>query len=79
MPLMPPTAQGLVSKSIESAPGGSQNKLNAISTSALALAPTNAGTATPGTETTSSTNSSAGQTNLWQQNTPLLNGVNYHW
>jgi hypothetical protein len=79
MPLMPPTAQELLSKSIGSAPGGSQYKLNAIAAPPLALSPTNAGTATPASETPSSTNSPATQPNIWQQNSPLLNGVNYHW
>jgi hypothetical protein len=27
----------------------------------------------------SSTNSSANPTNVWRQNNPLLNGVEYHW
>jgi hypothetical protein len=78
-PLTPPTAQELVSKSIGSAPGGSQNKLNAIAAPPLALSPTNAGTATPNASSSSSTNSPVGQPNIWQQNSPLLNGVNYHW
>lgn len=79
MPLTPPTTQGLLSKSIESAPGGSQNKLNAIAAPPLGLSATNAATATPGSEPSSSTNSPGSQPNLWQQNSPLLNGVNYHW
>ena len=79
VPLTPPTAQGLLSKSMASAPGGSQGKLNAIATPPLALSPTNAGTATPASETPPSTNSPASQPNIWQQNSPLLNGVNYHW
>jgi hypothetical protein len=79
IPLTPPTAQGLLSKSITSAPGGSRDKLNAIAAPPLALSPTNASTATPALETPSSTNSPASQPNIWQQNSPLLNGVNYHW
>src|SRR5208282_3657314 len=41
MPLKIPTTQELLTKSIASAPGGSQQKLNAIVSSALTLSPTN--------------------------------------
>jgi len=81
MPLNIPTTQELLTKSIASAPGGSQQKLNAITSSALTLSPTNEAAPTVGaaTATSSSTNSPATQSNPWQKNNPLLNGVDYHW
>jgi hypothetical protein len=81
MPLKIPTTQELLTKSIASAPGGSQQKLNAITFSALTLSPTNEAAPAVGAATlsSSSTNSPAGQPSPWQKNNPLLNGVDYHW
>jgi len=79
MPLNIPTTQELLTKSMASAPGGSQDKLNAIVSSALLLSPTNSAAPNGGLVTLSSTNSSTNQTNIWQRNNPLLNGVDYHW
>ncbi|MGO9243695.1 MAG: hypothetical protein ACLP0A_09355 [Verrucomicrobiia bacterium] len=81
MPLKIPTTQELLTKSIASAPGGSQQKLNAITSSALTLYPTNE--AAPAVRAISPsqtmTNSPFNQPNIWQKNNPLLNGVDYHW
>ncbi len=81
MPLKIPTTQELLTKSIASAPGGSQQKLNAITSSALTLYPTNEAAPTVGAATlsSSSTNSPAGQPSPWQKSNPLLNGIDYHW
>jgi hypothetical protein len=79
MPLNVPTTQELLRKSMASAPGGSQDKLNAITSSALLLSPTNSVAADGSPQPLSSTNSSANPTNVWRQNNPLLNGVEYHW
>lgn len=74
-----PTTQELLSKSIESAPGGTQGKLNGIATIQPGLSPTNADTATTGTGALSLTNSPATPPNIWEKKSPLLNGVDYHW
>ncbi len=81
MPLRIPTTQELLTKSIASGPGGSQQKLNAITSSALTLSPTNEAAPAVGAATlsSSSTNSPASQPNPWQKKNPLLNGVDYHW
>jgi hypothetical protein len=81
MPLQIPTTQELLTKSITSAPGGSQQKLNAIAASPLSLSPTNEVTPSVGAApvSPSSTNSPANQPNPWQKSNPLLNGVDYHW
>jgi hypothetical protein len=81
MPLAIPTTQQLLTRSMASAPGGSQQKLNAIATSPLSLSPTNEVTPAVGAATLSSfsTNSPGSQSNPWQKTNPLLNGVDYHW
>jgi hypothetical protein len=80
MPLAIPTTQQLLTRSMASAPGGAQQKLNAISSSALSLAPSNEVAPAVGSATfSSSTNSPASQSNPWQKTNPLLNGVDYHW
>jgi hypothetical protein len=79
MPLKIPTTQELLTKSIASAPGGSQQKLNAIAAAPLSLSLTNEAAPAVGVATLSPTNSPANQPNPWQQNNPLLNGVDYHW
>ncbi|MGD1020328.1 MAG: hypothetical protein ABSA12_13535 [Verrucomicrobiia bacterium] len=81
MPLKILTTQELLTRSIALAPGGSQQKLNAITSSPLALSPTNEVAPAIGAATvsSSSTNSPAGQPSPWQKNNPLLNGVDYHW
>lgn len=80
-PLRIPTTQDLLTKSMTSVPGGSQQKLNAITSSALTLSPTNEAAQTAGSAATSSssTNWPANQPTPWQKNNPLLNGVDYHW
>ena len=73
-PLNIPTSRDLIAKSMTSAPGGSQEKLNAISSGAQILSPTNsAGSPLP------SSNSSTNQADIWHPNNPALNGVEYHW
>jgi hypothetical protein len=81
MPLRVPTTQELLTKSMASPPGGSQQKLNAISSPALSLAPSNEVAPAVGSVTaaSSSTNSPGSQSNPWQKPNPLLNGVDYHW
>jgi hypothetical protein len=81
MPLKIPTTQDLLTKSMMSAPGGSQQKLDAITSSALTLSPTNEAAQPAGAASTSSssTNWPANQSTPRQKNTPLLNGVDYHW
>jgi hypothetical protein len=81
MPLKIPTTQELLTKSIASAPGGSQQRLNAIATSPLSLSPTNEAAPAVGSVTLSPslTNSPDGQPTPWQKSNPLLNGVDYHW
>jgi hypothetical protein len=82
MPLKIPTTQELLTKSIASEPGGSQQRLAAIAASPLSLSTTNDATPVVGAVTISSfsTNSpAAGQSSPWQKTNPLLNGVDYHW
>jgi hypothetical protein len=80
MPLVLPTTQEALSKSMQSAPGGSQDKLNAIATARLALSPTNAVPSVSSAAAEPLTNAPLSQsTNIWQKNAPLLNGVDYHW
>jgi hypothetical protein len=81
MPLNVPTTQELLTKSITSAPGRSQDKLNAIAPSPLSLSITNEAAPVVGAATvfSSSTNTPANQPAQWQKKNPLLNGVDYHW
>jgi len=81
MPLALPTTQEALTKSMQSAPGGSQDRLKAIAAAQLALAPpTNASPFASSAAAEPLTNAPVGQsTNIWQKNTPLLNGVDYHW
>jgi hypothetical protein len=79
MPLLVPSTQELVTKSLASAPGGSQTRLSAIAASSPTLSLTNTGTATTGASGAPLTNSSAQPSSVWDKNTPLLNGVDYHW
>jgi hypothetical protein len=81
MPLKIPTTQELLTKSIESAPGGSQQRLNSIAASPLSISLTNEATPAVGAASlfSSSTNSPGAQSNPWQKTNPLLNGVDYHW
>jgi hypothetical protein len=81
MPLKIPTTQDLLTKSMTSGPGGSQQKLDAITSSALTLSPTNEAAPPVGaaSASSSSTNRPANQPTSWQKNNPLLNGVDYHW
>lgn len=78
MPLATPGARELLTKSIQSAPGGSQNRLDAIPTVQAPQPNTNAA-ANLDVAAPPLTNSTAHSTNTWQKNTPLLNGVDYHW
>jgi len=80
MPLALPTTQELLSKSMQSAPGGSQDKLNAIASAQLALSPTNTSPSLSSAPAEPLTNAAVSQsTNIWESNNPLLNGVQYHW
>jgi hypothetical protein len=78
-PLLMPSTQVLVTKSMASAPGGSQSRLAAITATPLTLSPTNTSTATMDAPAAPLTNSSAHPSSVWDKNTPLLNGVDYHW
>jgi hypothetical protein len=75
-PVMPPTSQGLLSRSMQSSSAGPANRLAAIAAPTPPAGFTN--NATPGAAISSATNS-ANQTDIWQKSTPSLNGVNYHW
>jgi hypothetical protein len=80
MPLLVPSTQELVTKTFASAPGGSQNRLDSITANPLTLSPTNTtSTATMSAPAAPLTNSSAHPSSVWDKNTPLLNGVDYHW
>jgi hypothetical protein len=81
MPLKIPTTQELLTKSIASAPGGSQQRLTTIAASPLSLSPTNDVTPAIGAASLSSfsTNPPGSQSSPWQKTNPLLNGVDYHW
>jgi hypothetical protein len=77
LPVMPPTSQSLLSKSMQSGPGGPQERLASITAPPAPVAVTNA--VAPGVVVPSPTNAPAGQSNIWQKSTPSLNGVDYHW
>jgi hypothetical protein len=77
LPVMPPTSQSLLSKSMQSGPGGPKERLASIAAPPPSVAVTNA--VTPGVGVSSPTNAPAGQSNIWQKSTPSLNGVDYHW
>lgn len=81
MPLNVPTTQELLTKSITSAPGRSQDRLNALTPSLPALSPTNKVAPAVGTPIVSAptTNTPASQPGEWQKKNPLLDGVDYHW
>jgi hypothetical protein len=76
-PVLPPTAQGLLSKSMQSGPAGPAGKLASIAAPPGPTLLTNAATSDVGVA--SPMNSTANQTNIWQKNTPALSGVDYHW
>lgn len=79
MPLVPPTTQELLTRSLASAPGGSQNRLNAIAATPLTLSLTNTSSTTMSAPAAPLTNSPTHPSSVWDKNTPLLNGVDYHW
>jgi hypothetical protein len=76
-PVMPPTAQGLLSKSMQSGPTGPAGKLASIASPPSPASLTNS--ANNGVEVASPINSPTTQSNIWQKSTPALNGVDYHW
>jgi hypothetical protein len=79
LPLLVPSTQELVTKSMASGPGGSLNRLAAITATPLTLSPTNTSTTTMSVPAAPLTNSSTHPSSVWDKNTPLLNGVDYHW
>jgi hypothetical protein len=76
-PVMPPTAQDLLSKTMQSGPAGSQSKLAAIEAVPAPGAVTNA--APPATAISWVTNSPDNQSDIWRTNSPVMDGVHYHW
>jgi hypothetical protein len=76
-PVIPPTAQGLLSKSTQSGPTGPAGKLASIAAPPSPASLTN--TVDTGVQVASPINSPTGQSNIWQKSTPALNGVDYHW
>ena len=75
-PVLPPTTQGLLLKSMQSGPAGPQERLASIpapppppplTNTALLL-----GSPSP-------TNSPADPSNIWQKSAPSTHGIEYHW
>ena len=75
-PVLPPTAQDLLSKTMQSSPAGPANKLSAIAAPPPPAAVTNAAT---GGAISWVTNSPADPTDIWRTNSPVMDGVKYHW
>ena len=73
-PVLPPTTHGLLLKSMQSGPGGPQERLAAIAPPPPPL--TNAASLVG---SPSPTNSPADQSNIWQKSAPSMHGVEYHW
>jgi len=76
-PTLPPTTHGLLLRSMQSGPAGPQERLASIAPPPSRASLTNA--ATPDVAISSSTNSPADQSNIWQRSAPSLGGVDYHW
>jgi hypothetical protein len=76
-PVMLPTTQGLLLKSMQSGPTGPAGKLAAITAPPSPASLTNG--ANTGVAIAPPLNSTANPSNIWQKSAPSLNGVTYHW
>jgi len=75
-PVLPPTTQGLLLKSMQSGPAGPQERLSSIAAPPPPPPLTNAASLVG---SPSPTNSPADQSNIWQKSAPSMHGVEYHW
>ena len=78
MPLNIPTTRDLITKSMASAPGGSRDRLNAVSSGALLLTPTNSAGMNGSGLAFPPADSNTDQTNYWRHNGSTMDGVTYH-